>query len=80
MLEAGADLVFSVERSRPRPRPPPRRARAGRHAVGALRAAAEYVADAARAAGLRVDEAVAFTPRWENGAPVNGTLFVLHKP
>ena len=42
--------------------------------------AAEYVAAAARDVGFRVDEAVAFTPRWENGAPVNGTLFVLHKP
>ena len=42
--------------------------------------AVEYVTRAAEGAGLELLEATPFTPRWEGGRPVDGTLYLLHKP
>ena len=50
------------------------RARSGRYAH-----ATDYVEGVARAHGFRVLEANSFTPRWEDGEPVDGTLFVLRR-
>ena len=56
----------------------PRRRR-GRRASGRYAHATDYVEGVARAHGFRVLEANSFTPRWEDGEPVDGTLFVLRR-